>query len=85
MGTECPSQLDDVERLPPGVRLHVRFRIPLFHPSHVFDARAVVEGARGSAGKEVHVTVRLSELSDVERRGIQQFVQDMRLLGGGEE
>jgi anti-anti-sigma factor len=77
--------LDAAAVMASGVRLHARFRIPLFHPTHVFDARAVVESTRSGTDGDLLVTVGLSELSDVERRGIRQFVQDMRLLGGDEE
>ena len=66
----------------PGARLQVRFMLKLFQPTYVFDMLVDVESAVQGTGSDFLVTARVVEVADVERRVIQQFVRDMRLLGG---
>ena len=74
----------DLLRDDPRLReeIQLRFRLPLYHESHMFDAIASVVNATVTAGNKVTVHTKFTNLSDVERRAIQQFVRDLRYLKG---
>ena len=65
-----------------GAPVRVRFRLPLYHESHMFHADATIVNATVTAGNKVTVQTKFTNLSDVERRAIQQFVRDLRYLKG---
>ncbi len=65
-----------------GAPIRVRFQLPLYHESHMFHADAQVVNADVTAGNRVTVQTKFTNLSDVERRAIQQFVRDLRYLKG---
>ena len=65
-----------------GAGIRLRFRLPLYHDTHMFDALASVVNATVTAGNKVTVHTKFTNLSDVERRAIQQFVRDLRYLKG---
>lgn len=65
-----------------GAPVRVRFRLPLYHESHMFHADAEVVNSTVTAGNKVTVQTKFTNLSDVERRAIQQFVRDLRYLKG---
>ncbi len=79
------ENLDDLDvdtMFATGAVLQLRFRLPLYHESHMFDAIAMVVNATVTAGNKVTVQTKFTNLSDVERRAIQQFVRDLRYLKG---
>lgn len=65
-----------------GAVIQLRFRLPLYHESHMFDAIATVVNVTVTAGNKVTVHTKFTNLSDVERRAIQQYVRDLRYLKG---
>ncbi len=65
-----------------GARLRVGFALPLYHESHTFEADATLESVDAGAGGRVSVQAKFVDLSDIERRAIQQFVRDIRYLKG---
>jgi anti-anti-sigma factor len=79
------ENLDDLDvdtMFAAGAVVQLRFRLPLYHESHMFDAIASVVNATVTAGNKVTVQTKFTNLSDVERRAIQQFVRDLRYLKG---
>jgi len=79
------ENLDDLDvdtMFAAGAVIQLRFRLPLYHESHMFDAIASVVNATVTAGNKVTVHTKFTNLSDVERRAIQQFVRDLRYLKG---
>lgn len=79
------ENLDDLDvdgMFPQGGALVIDFKLPLYHESHTFTARASVANVNVVAGSRVTVQARFDGLPDVERRAIQQFVRDLRYLKG---
>lgn len=76
------DNLDVDKMFVPGAPLRLRFQLPLYHESHLFTADANVVSSSISAGGRVAVTAKFSNLKDVERKAIQQFVRDLRYLKG---
>ncbi len=73
----------DVDRMfAVDASIRLRFRLPLYHESHMFHADAKIVAATVTAGGKVAVQTKFTSLSDVERRAIQQFVRDLRYLKG---
>lgn len=65
-----------------GAPVRLRFRLPLYHESHIFHVDAQVVDFTVTGGTKVTVQTKFTVLSDVERRAIQQFVRDLRYLRG---
>ncbi len=65
-----------------GAGIRLRFRLPLYHESHIFKVDAQVIDSTLTGGTKVTVQTKFAVLSDVERRAIQQFVRDLRFLRG---
>jgi anti-anti-sigma factor len=65
-----------------GAAMHVKFQLPLYHETHLFTAEATVISSNITAGGRVTVQAKFSNLKDVERRAIEQFVRDLRYLKG---
>lgn len=79
------ENLDDLDvdtMFATGAAIRLRFRLPLYHESHMFHADAQVVNATLTAGRKVTVQTKFTNLSDVERRAIQQYVRDLRYLKG---
>ena len=66
----------------PGAAVKVRFQLPLYHESHMFQVDGAIASAEVTAGSRVLVQVRFGALRDVEKKAIQQYVRDIRYLKG---
>ncbi len=64
----------------PGRRLGLRFRLPLYHPTHEFRVEGVIGVADEAAGKKVGVHVAFDSLGEVEAAAIGKFVEDMKFI-----
>ncbi len=76
------DNLDSDTMFTPGAAVRLRFRLPLYHESHMFHADAQIVSSTVTAGNRITVQTKFTNLSDVERRAIQQFVRDLRYLKG---
>jgi anti-anti-sigma factor len=65
-----------------GAPIVLRFHLPLYHESHLFQADATVTGHQVTAGDRVVVQTRFVHLSDAEKAAVQQYVRDLRYLKG---
>jgi anti-sigma B factor antagonist len=73
----------DVDRIfVAGAALKLKFQLPLYHETHTFSADAAVVSANITAGVRVNCKARFVNLTDVERRAVKQFIQDMRYIKG---
>jgi anti-sigma B factor antagonist len=72
--------LDVVSVFSPGAPLKLRFLLPLYHPTHVFNAGAEVGTHEMLGPQTVRIHVRFTDLSDPEREAIKQYVKDLRQL-----
>jgi anti-sigma B factor antagonist len=69
--------LDVVSVFSPGAPLKLRFLLPLYHPTHVFNAGAEVGTHEMLGPQTVRIHVRFTDLSDPEREAIKQYVKDL--------
>jgi anti-anti-sigma factor len=73
----------DVDRMfVANAPLKLKFQLPLYHETHTFNADAAVVSSNITGGGRVTVQAKFSNLNDVERRAIEQFVRDLRYLKG---
>lgn len=68
------------EVFPVGGSLRLRFRLPLYHPTHVFQPVARIDREEQQGRETIFVEVSFTELSDTERGAIRQYVKDLRFL-----
>ncbi len=77
---------ENLDRLPveevfrPGSPVHLRFRLPLYHPSHVFGPKGEIEGYEQLGRETIHLRVRFTELADRERSAIRRYAKDLEFL-----
>lgn len=72
--------LDPEAVFPLGARVDLRFLLPLYHHSHIFNAGSEVTGTELLGRETVRVHVNFTELSAPEREAVKQYVKDLRLL-----
>ncbi len=71
----------EVERaIPAGAIAELEFRIPLYHPTHVFEVKGTITGHERLGRETVLFRVEFTEISDAEREAVKQYVKDLRFL-----
>jgi anti-sigma B factor antagonist len=75
------DRLDVDAVFPRDATIQLKFRIPLYHPSHVFDVAGKLAGVEVVGLETVTIHVRFTEISDPEQEAIRQYVKDLRYLG----
>lgn len=63
-----------------GRALGLRFRLPLYHPTHEFRMAGVVGAVEESSGGRVTARVSFDDVSDMEKSAIAKFVEDLRFI-----
>ncbi len=76
------DNLDVDKMFTSNAAVRLKFQLPLYHETHTFSADASVVSSAITAGGRVTVQAKFANLSDVERRAIQQYVRDLRYLKG---
>lgn len=74
--------LDVESACPPGATAKLSFRIPLYHPTHVFNVEAAITGHEQVGRETVILRTEFTEISDTERAAVSQYVKDLRFLDG---
>lgn len=74
------DELDADVTFAKGTKIHLRFRLPLYHPTHVFEVEGAVLGHEMQGRETILVRVAFTSLEDPEKSAVQQYVKDLRLL-----
>ncbi|MHC4859947.1 MAG: STAS domain-containing protein, partial [Planctomycetota bacterium] len=72
--------LDPEATFPQGAPVQLRFRLPLYHPSHVFKPEAEVAGIEVLGRETISLRVTFTTLAEHEREAVEQYVKDLRYL-----
>lgn len=72
----------DISRLlEPGTELRLKFKLPMAKKAEFIEVMSRVESAESpKIGTGIRVGARITQISESDRRSLQQFVQDMRYL-----
>lgn len=75
------SNQDITKLLEPGTELRLKFKLPMAKKSEFIEVMSKVESAQSpKIGTGIRVGARITQISDSDKRSLQQFVQDMRFL-----
>ena len=77
------ENLENVEidvACPTGANVKLSFRIPLYHPTHVFKVEAAITGHEQIGRETVILRTEFTEITDAERAAVVQYVKDLRFL-----
>jgi len=77
------ENLENVEidvACPAGANMKLSFRIPLYHPTHVFKVEAAITGHEQIGRETVILRTEFTEITDAERAAVVQYVKDLRFL-----
>ena len=61
--------------------IELKFQVPLYHPSHVFDVGGEIRAVEVVGLESVVVHVQFTRISEPEQQAIRQYVKDLRFLG----
>lgn len=74
------ESLDIEAACPAGATVQLAFRIPLYHPTHVFEVEAAITGHEQVGRETVILRTDFTEISDTELAAVAQYVKDLRFL-----
>lgn len=74
--------IDSEAAFPNGAAVELRFRLPLYHQSHVFRAEGSLVRHEPLGRETVLLHVVFRDLSETDREAVRQYVKDLRFLKG---
>jgi anti-anti-sigma factor len=66
--------------MPAGATVKLSFKIPLYHPSHVFEVEGAITGHERLGRETVLLRIDFTEISEEEQEAVKQYVKDLRFL-----
>jgi anti-sigma B factor antagonist len=72
--------LDPETTFAAGTRADLQFKLPLYHPTHVFKVGGEIRGFEVLGPETVSLRVGFTSISDAEQEAIVQYVKDLRFL-----
>lgn len=76
------ESLDPEAAFPAGAEMELRFRLPLYHQSHVFRADGRLDRFEPLGRETILLHVSFRDLSETDREAVRQYVKDLRFLKG---
>ncbi|MBI1851412.1 MAG: STAS domain-containing protein [Planctomycetes bacterium] len=70
------------ELFTPGTEVKAKFRLPFYKKAYYFDIPSQVQRVEDRRAAGATVTLQFKQVSDLDRKSIEQFVSDMRYLKG---